>query len=142
MRRKIWMDNPYAGGTTIPREVREETEQRIRAYAERRHAGAFSRLAIRFHGPLCYIDAYVEPEPPSRRLLHVVVTAISRPNHALQRPGAPVARPSAECERSADRRTCTTAAPTNERAGPWGDAPDGSWLLSGIGLCMVNVWRA
>lgn len=72
MRRKIWMHNPHAGGTTIPSEVREETDRRIRAYAERRYAGAFSRLDIRFHGPLCYIDAYVEPEPPSRRLLHVL----------------------------------------------------------------------
>lgn len=72
MRRKIWMHNPHAGGTTIPSEVREEMDRRIRAYAERRYAGAFSRLDIRFHGPLCYIDAYVEPEPPSRRLLHVL----------------------------------------------------------------------
>jgi hypothetical protein len=72
MRRKIWIRNPHAGGTTIPSEVREETDRRIRAYAERRYAGAFSRLDIRFHGPLCYIDAYVEPEPPSRRLLHVL----------------------------------------------------------------------
>ena len=72
MRRKIWTHNPHAGGTTIPSEVREETDRRIRAYAERRYAGAFSRLDIRFHGPLCYIDAYVEPEPPSRRLLQVL----------------------------------------------------------------------
>jgi len=72
MRRKIWMHNPHAGGTTIPSEVREETARRIRAYAERRYAGAFSRWDIRFHGPLCYIDAYVEPEPPSRRLLHAL----------------------------------------------------------------------
>jgi hypothetical protein len=72
MRRKIWMHNPHAGGTTIPSEVREEMDRRTRAYAERRYAGAFSRLDIRVHGPLCYIDAYVEPEPPSRRLLHVL----------------------------------------------------------------------
>lgn len=72
MRRKIWTRNPHAGGTTIPSVVRQETERRIRAYAEKRYAGAFSRLDIRFHGALCYIDAYVEPEPPSRRLLDVL----------------------------------------------------------------------
>jgi hypothetical protein len=66
------MHNPHAGGTTIPSAVRQETERRIRAYAEKRYAGAFSRLDIRFHGALCYIDAYVEPDPPSRRLLHVL----------------------------------------------------------------------
>ena len=65
------MQNAHAGGTTIPSAVRQETERRIRAYAEKRYAGAYSRLGIRFHGALCYIDAYVEPEPPSRRLLQV-----------------------------------------------------------------------
>ena len=70
MRRKVWMQNPHAGGTSIPSVVRQATEQRIRAYAEKRYAGAFSRLGIRFHGALCYIEAYVEPEPPSRGLLH------------------------------------------------------------------------
>src|SRR5713101_783099 len=64
MRRKVWMQNPHAGGTSIPSVVRQATEQRIRAYAEKRYAGAFSRLGIRFHGALCYIEAYVEPEPP------------------------------------------------------------------------------
>ena len=72
MRRKIWMHDPHAGGTTIPSAVRQETERRIRTHAERRYPGAFSRLAIRFHGALCYIDAYVEPDPPSRRLLDVL----------------------------------------------------------------------
>ena len=66
------MHNPHAGGTTIPSVVRQETEDRIRAYAEKRYAGAFSRLGVRFRGALCYIDAYVEPEPPSHRLLHVL----------------------------------------------------------------------
>ena len=72
MRRKIWMHNPHAGGTTIPSAVRQETERRVLAYAEKRYPGAFSRLDIRFHGALCYLDAYVEPEAPSRRLLHVL----------------------------------------------------------------------
>jgi len=72
MRRKVWIQTPHAGGTTVPSVVRQETERRIRAYAEKRYAGRFSRLDIRFHGALCYIDAYVEPEPPSRRLLQVL----------------------------------------------------------------------
>ena len=66
------MQTPDAGGTTIPSEVRQETEQRIREYAEKHYAGAYSQLDIRFHGALCYIDAYVEPEPPSRRLLRAL----------------------------------------------------------------------
>jgi len=72
MRHKIWVHNSHAGGTPIPSAVRQETGRRIRAYAEKRYAGAFSRLDIPFHGALCYIDAYVEPDPPSRRLLHVL----------------------------------------------------------------------
>ena len=66
------MQTPDAGGTTIPSGVRQETERRIREYAEKRYAGTFSRLGVRFHGALCYIDAYVEPEPPSRGLLRVL----------------------------------------------------------------------
>jgi len=66
------MHNPHAGGTTIPSGVREETQRRIRAYADKHYAGMFSRVDIRFHGALCYIDAYIEPGPPSRRLLHVL----------------------------------------------------------------------
>ena len=72
MRRKIWMRSPDAGGTTIPNTIRQETERRIRSYAEKRYAGTFTRLDIRFRGALCYIDAYVEPEPPSRKLLRVL----------------------------------------------------------------------
>lgn len=71
MRRKIWMHTPHAGGTSIPSAVRQETEGRIRAYADKRYAGTFTRLDIRFRGALCYIDAYVEPPTPSRQLLRV-----------------------------------------------------------------------
>jgi hypothetical protein len=66
------MHNPHAGGTSIPTVIREETERRIRAYAEKRYAGTFTRLDILFRGALCYIDAYVEPPMPSRRLLRVL----------------------------------------------------------------------
>ncbi len=66
------MQTPDAGGTTIPSDVRQGTERRVRDYAERQYAGTFSQLGIRFHGALCYIDAYVEPEPPSRGPLRVL----------------------------------------------------------------------
>jgi hypothetical protein len=72
VRSKIWVRDPHAGGVKIPQAVRQGTERRIRAYAERRYAGKFSRLDIRFRGALCYVDAYTEPELPSRRLLRVL----------------------------------------------------------------------
>ena len=63
MRRKIWMHNPHAGGTTIPSGVREETQRRIRAYADKRYAGTFSRLDIRFHGALATSMPTSSPSP-------------------------------------------------------------------------------
>ena len=66
------MRTPHAGGTTILATLRQETAWRIWAYAQKRYAGTFTRLGIRFHGALCYIDAYVEPEAPSRKLLRVL----------------------------------------------------------------------
>jgi len=64
-----WTYNPHTGGRKIPPSVRQLTEQRIRAYAESRYAGKFTRLDIRFRGPLCYIDAYTEPGKPAPELL-------------------------------------------------------------------------
>lgn len=58
-----WVYNPHVGGIKIPPAVRLRTEQRIRAYAEARYGGTFSRLDIRFHGALCYVDAYIETQP-------------------------------------------------------------------------------
>ncbi len=64
-------------------------------------------------------------------------------NMALERPaGSPSLAAAAHRQRSAHWRTCTTAASTYERAGALARRADGSWLLSGISLCMVNVWRA
>lgn len=37
------------------------TEQRILAYAEANYAGKYTRIEVRFRGPLCYIDADTEP---------------------------------------------------------------------------------
>jgi len=66
-----WVYDPHSGGVKIPPAVRQRTEQRIRAYAEKHYAGKFTRLDIRFRGALCYIDAYTEPEEPAPGLLKV-----------------------------------------------------------------------
>lgn len=58
MPRKVWVHDPHRGGVEIPVAARERIERRIRAYAEAHHAGKFTRLAIRFRGALCYIDAW------------------------------------------------------------------------------------
>jgi hypothetical protein len=67
--RKIWMLSPHAGGSRIPPSLQEETRQRILRHAESHYAGRFMRLDVRFRGAFCYIDAYTEPEPPTKRLL-------------------------------------------------------------------------
>ena len=60
-----WVYDPHSGGKKIPKDVQERTEKRIRAFAERKYAGKFTRLGIRFRGALCYIDAYTEPVKPT-----------------------------------------------------------------------------
>jgi len=72
MVRRVWVRDPHSGGAKIPPAVRRRTQQRIRAYAAGRYAGKFTELAIRFRGAVCYVDAYVEPEMPSRRLLRAL----------------------------------------------------------------------
>lgn len=66
---RMWVRNPHAGGVKIPQAVKERTERRILNYAAKHHAGKFSRIVVRFHGALGYIDAYEEPvlkgKPPS-----------------------------------------------------------------------------
>lgn len=69
MRKRIWVYSPHVGGVRISPSVRERTERRIRMYAQTHYRGKFTRLHVRFHGALCYIDAYTEPEPPSPKLL-------------------------------------------------------------------------
>lgn len=61
-----WVLSPHTGGQKIPEAVKHRTEQRLRAHAEKRYKGRYSRLDIRFKGPFCYIDAYREPKPPDR----------------------------------------------------------------------------
>ena len=69
--RKVWTYNPQAGGVKIKPAEQERIRQRILAYANKHYAGKFTRLDIRFRGALAYIDAYVEPNPPSKKLLQL-----------------------------------------------------------------------
>ena len=59
-----WVYNPHAGGTKIPPRVQASVKRRIQVYAARNHAGKFTQIDVRFHGALCYIDAYIEPDLP------------------------------------------------------------------------------
>ena len=69
--RRQWVFDPHSGGVKIPLAVRTRTVERIEKYAAKHHAGKYIRLDIRFRGPLCYIDAYVEPAKPSASMLKV-----------------------------------------------------------------------
>jgi len=43
-------------------------------YAAKHYSGKFTRIDVRFHGALCYIDAYLEPDVPCRvKVLHLPV---------------------------------------------------------------------
>jgi hypothetical protein len=64
-----WVLDPHSGGVVIPEQTRRRAIARIEKYAALHHAGKYTRLAFRFRGPLCYVDAFVEPEPPSAALL-------------------------------------------------------------------------
>ena len=61
---RIWVYNPHTGGKSIPPAVKARTERRILDYAAKHHSGKFTRIDVRFHGALCYIDAYTEPDLP------------------------------------------------------------------------------
>lgn len=58
-----WVRDPHSGGVNIPPALRKETEQRLRAYAQKKYAGTYTTLGIRFRGPFCYVDAFKEPDP-------------------------------------------------------------------------------
>ncbi len=69
MRGKSWVYDPHSGGIKIPPPVRQRTEDRIKKHAQSKYAGKFTRLDIRFRGALCYIDAFTEPDEPSKGIL-------------------------------------------------------------------------
>jgi len=62
--RKVWVYDPHSGGVKIPKLVQERVRNCILAYAEKHYSGKYTRIDVRFRGPLCYMDAYTEPEVP------------------------------------------------------------------------------
>jgi hypothetical protein len=64
-----WVFDPHTGGNKIPEAVRRETVARLEKHAAAEYAGLYTRLNVRFRGALCYIDAFTEPEEPSKELL-------------------------------------------------------------------------
>jgi len=72
MVKRTWVYDPHSGGKTIPAPVRQRTERRLEAHAEKNYAGRFIRLGIRFHGAFCYVDAFVQPDEPSKALLQTL----------------------------------------------------------------------
>ena len=67
--KKCWVFDPHSGGVRIPPAKREEVRERIECYAAQHYAGRYTRLDVRFRGALCYIDAFQEPQKPTRRML-------------------------------------------------------------------------
>jgi hypothetical protein len=59
-----WVYNRHTGAKSIPPEIKSRTERRILDYAARHYPGKFTRVEVRFHGALCYIDVYTEPDVP------------------------------------------------------------------------------
>lgn len=53
-----WVYNPHAGGVKIPPKLHARIRARIEAHAAKYYAGRYDRLNVRFHGALCYVDAY------------------------------------------------------------------------------------
>src|SRR5918996_1572985 len=68
-RRKVWVSSPHTGGSRVPAALQDETRRRILRHAEAHYAGRYERIDVRFRGAFCYIDAYLEPEPPTTALL-------------------------------------------------------------------------
>jgi hypothetical protein len=66
---KVWVYDPQVGGKKIPPDVQAALRQRLERYAAANYAGRYTQLDIRFRGALCYVDAYIEPERPTRAML-------------------------------------------------------------------------
>ena len=66
---RVWVLDPHSGGSKIPEAVRRDTIARLERHAAAHFAGLYIRLDIRFRGPLCYIDAFIEPDEPAPDLL-------------------------------------------------------------------------
>ena len=63
-RRRYLVYSPGSGGCRIPDAVKKDVSDRILRVAEEKFKGKYTRLDIRFKGPFCYIDAFLEPYIP------------------------------------------------------------------------------
>lgn len=68
----MWQMDPHSGGNSIPQTVRTDTVKRLEQYAATHFAGRYIRLDVRFRGALCYVDAFTEPDKPSKALLAAI----------------------------------------------------------------------
>lgn len=59
-----WARDPHTGAKSVPAGIKARTERRILDYAAKHYPGKFTRIDVRFHGALCYIDVYSEPDMP------------------------------------------------------------------------------
>ena len=62
---KMWVYDPHSGGKKIPDAIKPRLRQRILEHAEKRFAGKYNRIDLRFRGHFFYIDAYTEPYVPA-----------------------------------------------------------------------------
>jgi hypothetical protein len=66
-----WVFNPHSGGLPIPASVKKDTIERLEKHAVGKYKGLYARIDVRFHGSLCYMDAYKEPREPEKALLRI-----------------------------------------------------------------------
>ena len=81
---RAWVFDPHSGGAKIPEALKEQTKRRILAHAQKHYAGRYHRLDIRFRGPLCYIDAFIEPPGSFASLPPEEATHLCRLRHKGQ----------------------------------------------------------
>lgn len=59
---KGWVLDPDSGGVKIPESVQQDVKKRLTKHAEKKYAGMYTKLVIRFRGQFCYIDAHLRGE--------------------------------------------------------------------------------
>lgn len=86
-RRVHWVLSPHTGGTPVPSRAQIETRRRIQAHADEHYSGRFLRIDVRFRGCFCYIDAFCEPDRPTRSELRSLgMTRDEYREHGRERP--------------------------------------------------------
>jgi hypothetical protein len=69
---KQWSFDPHHGGEPISLPLRNHLQQRLDRHAAMKYSGLYTRIELRFRGPLCYMEAYREPEEPDPQLLRIL----------------------------------------------------------------------